>query len=376
MPTACRYGHQSNGAATDKQGYIDLSKESDNIRWDVEEKEKAVSMCVNKECTQADAVLIPQSFEGKLKITLSVNGKDKEIETNIAGNIEAGARYTLNLRISNTGGNTTVDPEAPKYAKWFETPVITKAQMENHDLMYVTHNTKLKYKGTARPDMEEQMIRNYSMLYDKKMKMAHWVAYPLHRCYTEKNVDRKDNWVSDPLVGENEFQAVVSKSYGGKIYNRGHQIPSNDRVATMEMNNQTFYFTNQTPQRQNKFNGAIWKNLEHRINSWSTASDTVYIVTGAVPPSDDATWIKEKSIKDNDGKDIPIPSYYFKAVARKIGGKYHTIAFWMQHRDYTDSQSYMKYAVSVSDLEKNTGFEFFPGLDESTKSQLDLSKWQ
>ena len=157
---------------------------------------------------------------------------------------------------------------------------------------------------------------------------------------------------------------------------RGHQIPSNDRVATMEMNNQTFYFTNQTPQRQDKFNGAIWMNLEHRINSWSTASDTVYVVTGAVPPSDDATWIKEKSIKDNDGKDIPIPSYYFKAVARKIGGKYHTIAFWMQHRDYTDSQSYMKYAVSVSDLEKNTGFEFFPGLDESTKSQLDLSKWQ
>ncbi len=144
----------------------------------------------------------------------------------------------------------------------------------------------------------------------------------------------------------------------------------------MEMNNQTFYFTNQTPQRQDKFNGAIWMNLEHRINSWSTASDTVYVVTGAVPPSDDATWIKEKSIKDNDGKDIPIPSYYFKAVARKIGGKYHTIAFWMQHRDYTDSQSYMKYAVSVSDLEKNTGFEFFPGLDESTKSQLDLSKWQ
>ena len=254
--------------------------------------------------------------------------------------------------------------------------LFTSGTTSKSKAVMLTHNTEQKYKGTARPDMEGQMIRNYSMLYDKKMKMAHWVAYPLHRCYTEKNVDRKDNWVSDPLVGENEFQAVVSKSYGGKIYRRGHQIPSNDRVATMEMNNQTFYFTNQTPQRQDKFNGAIWMNLEHRINSWSTASDTVYVVTGAVPPSDDATWIKEKSIKDNDGKDIPIPSYYFKAVARKIGGKYHTIAFWMQHRDYTDSQSYMKYAVSVSDLEKNTGFEFFPGLDESTKSQLDLSKWQ
>lgn len=34
--------------------------------------------------------------------------------------------------------------------------------------MYVTHNTEQKYKGTARPDMEGQMIRNYSMLYDKR----------------------------------------------------------------------------------------------------------------------------------------------------------------------------------------------------------------
>ena len=47
--------------------------------------------------------------------------------------------------------------------------------------------------------------------------MAHWVAYPLHRYYTEKNVTRKDKWVSDPLVRENEFQAVVSKSYEGRF---------------------------------------------------------------------------------------------------------------------------------------------------------------
>lgn len=88
--------------------------------------------------------------------------------------------------------------------------------MENHDLMYVTHNTEQKYKGTARPDMEGQMIRNYSMLYDKKMKMAHWVAYPLHRCYTE-NVDRKDNWVSDPLVGRMNFKLWFQNPMVGRF---------------------------------------------------------------------------------------------------------------------------------------------------------------
>ena len=49
--------------------------------------------------------------------------------------------------------------------------------------------------------------------------------------------------------------------------------------------------------------------------------------------------------------------------------------FWIDNRTI-QILNYMKYAVSVSDLEKNTGFEFFPGLDESIKSQLDLSKWQ
>lgn len=355
---------------------VDLSKEDDNIT--LGDATDAVPMYVDEGCTQAEAVLIPQPLEGKLKITLSVNGREKEIETDIAGSIEAGARYTVNLSISNTGGSTTVDPEASGYAKWFETPVITEAQKENGDLMYITHYTDKKYADTGRPDMEGKKIRNYSMLYDTKMKMAYWVAYPLHSYYTVKGegVGRKDRWISDPIVSNTGFQAVVSSSYSGNTYRRGHQIPSNDRVGTQSMNDQTFYFTNQTPQRQNKFNGAIWMNLEHKINGWSTASDTVYVVTGAVPPSDDATWIKEKSIEDNDGKDIPIPSYYFKAVARKINGKYHTIAFWLQHKDYANANAYMDYAISVSELEEHTHFEFFPGLDESIKKELDKSKWQ
>ena len=334
---------------------IDLSKESDNI--ELGNEKKAVSMCVNKECTQADAVLIPQSFEGKLKITLSVNGKDKEIETNIAGNIEAGARYTLNLRSSNTGGNTTVDPEAPKYAKWFETPVITKADLERSDLKYITH-----YMRNGWTDKNGSTSRNFSLFYSQKLKFAYWVAYPLYaKCMGKQ--DRTDAWRYDDMI-DKSWQVNLKSGFGDG-YDKGHQLPSADRTCDKPTNEDTFFFTNVTPQISS-MNQEIWARLEGKVRGWSKATDTLFVVTGAVPPKSNIQY----------KKGMAIPQYYFKALARRISGTYHTIAFAIDNSASVAKGNYMDYAISVSDLEKNTGFEFFPGLDESTKSQLDLSKWQ
>lgn len=363
-------GIKATVSALKVKGNADLS--ADGIT--LEDQTAAVEMFVNAEGTQAEAVLLPQDLTDKLKITLELNGQQREVTTNISGKLEAGKKYICNLKINfSGGGQITPEPEG-KYTKWFETPVITDSQLK--DFMYITHNTDLKYK-------DGKPVRNYSMLYDKDLKMAYWVAYPLHACYTTDKVKREDKWVSDPIVKNNVWQAVVKGSYTASFtniddekdyYRRGHQCPSNDRIATAQMNAQTFYFTNQTPQRQNKFNGAIWMHLEHQINSWSSASDTVYVVTGAMPPAEGDTN-NPKTVKDNDGKPITVPGYYFKAVARKIGGKYHTIAFKLDHKDYKDSQAYMNYAISVSELEKTTGFTFFPQLDAATKQALDKSKW-
>ena len=79
---------------------------------------------------------------------------------------------------------------------------------------------------------------------------------------------------------------------------------------------------------------------------------------------------------DNSGVQMVVPKYYFKALARKVGGSYQTIAFYLDHKDYSDAGSYMNYAVSVSELEKRTGFTFFPSLDASVKANLDLSQWR
>ncbi|MDY4849938.1 MAG: DNA/RNA non-specific endonuclease, partial [Paludibacteraceae bacterium] len=62
-------------------------------------------------------------------------------------------------------------------------------------------------------------------------------------------------------------------------YTRGHQIPSADRTATRELNEQTFYMSNMTLQAYD-FNSGIWLDLENKVRGYM-CNDTIYVVTGA-----------------------------------------------------------------------------------------------
>lgn len=105
----------------------------------LEDQTAAVEMFVNAEGTQAEAVLLPQDLTGKLKITLELNGQQREVTTNISGKLEAGKKYICNLKINlGGGGQITPEPQA-KYARWGETPLITDADLANKNLKYITH---------------------------------------------------------------------------------------------------------------------------------------------------------------------------------------------------------------------------------------------
>ena len=78
---------------------------------------------------------------------------------------------------------------------------------------------------------------------------------------------------------------------------------------------------------------------------------------------------------DNSGKQIAVPKYYFKALARKVSGTFYTIAFKIENRTGYSANGYMSCALSVADLEKETGFTFFPSLSATAKATFDQSKW-
>ena len=151
----------------------------------------------------------------------------------------------------------------------------------------------------------ETNYRNYSFTYDPDNLVASWVAYPLCDLYTKNTAKRSDSWLQDPFVStQANVLAGGSYAFSSNGYDRGHQIASADRLASSVMNQQTFYWTNVTPQLSN-FNQNIWEKLEEQVREWSKASngtDTLYVVTGCVVGEN------SRKLSDHDGRQVAVPT--------------------------------------------------------------------
>ena len=211
-----------------------------------------------------------------------------------------------------------------------------------------------------------QETRSFSMYWDSKNLVSRWVAYPLYR----KSIGygtRSDKWGLDPLLPANE-QPVLDRSYeslDGNLYDRGHQIPSADRLS-YESNVKTFYYTNMTPQLDD-LNGALWGDLENKVRIWAKRSetDTLYVVTGCTV-DDSKTFVK-----DNNGKQVTVPTHYYKALLRVYQGNYNAVGFWLEHRKYDNNKVDKSIAVSIDELETLTGEDFFVNLPDGVEASVE-----
>ena len=235
--------------------------------------------------------------------------------------------------------------------------------------------------------MQGRQQRNYTILYDVDTYTSYWVAYPL--CAAHTTTGREEIWGYDPQLPQ-DTQTSVKKGYGANIptrnypknfYARGHQIPNADRNAVPQMQEQTYYSTNMTPQIQNGFNGGIWAKLEEAVRNTIPADDTLYIVTGAsfAKAGEDAALVT--IVNKNDGKVLPVPNYYWKVIlkVRRDAGNVTdaiSVGFWLPHEDLKGHE-YSDYAVSVDQIEKWTGFDFFVNLQDGLELQAESNgEWE
>lgn len=257
---------------------------------------------------------------------------------------------------------------------WPELP----AYKENSDYTYVTHFCPVMNQ------LENKTFngRNYTMCFDKTKYAAWWVAYPIHETYLGTGRPSRDPWAYDPKLSSDWQANVIGSSYAGS-YDRGHQIPNADRNADPYslMCTQTFYVSNLTPQNSTLNRGA-WADLETKVRDW-TCSDTLYVVTGA--------WWDKNPATVSNGKGegaYPLPDYYFKAVVRTVKGNIRTrgdllgnydanqlksIGFWVKNASGQGNAK--QWATSVADLERKTGFTFFPSIPAAVKEQTETASW-
>lgn len=230
--------------------------------------------------------------------------------------------------------------------------------------------------------------RNYTMYYDKSTYTADWVAYPLASGHI--STGRKGEWKATPGIPTSDQINIWTSSYGVnygsttnegyngnlEIYARGHQIPNADRNANDVMQAQTFYAANSTPQIQNKFNASIWSSLEGSVRTIAKATDTVYVVTGAVlrkvGGSEEVTYILPKN---ETVKQCPVPNYYYKVLLKvKRSGSTITdasaIGVWLPHAPYS-SNDFSGYVTSVAQIEAWTGYDYFANLPDDLEATAE-----
>ena len=230
--------------------------------------------------------------------------------------------------------------------------------------------------------------RNYTVCYSREQRAPLWVAAPVHRAY-KGDVKRVDNYDFDPTLPVN-IQITLNRSYGD--YTRGHMLGSGERTASREMNNQTFYVTNIAPQLRDGFNerGGAWNNLEYFVDR-QICADTLYVVTGAIYDdftAADGTNIKARTpVNKNDNKRVGVPTAYYKALLRTKSGRtgksvveckaseLKCAAFIIPHRPDVGHKPTAEDMISIKELERLTGVNFFANVPNAPESKAEAKDW-
>ena len=251
-----------------------------------------------------------------------------------------------------------------------EMPQLTGAAAER----FLVHRVAPAHTGA-------DSILNYAVDYDVTLFHSRWVAFRFDVETRPKKVGRKPysqkpQYPADPLLARAE--ALPSNlSFNG--YDHGHLVASADRLFSREANDQTFYMSNMSPQ-VGHFNQKYWTALEGLVQDLgrnSAFADTLYVVKGGTTDRNVGV------LKYVANGRVPVPAHYFMALLKVKNGVYSGIAFWLENKNYgkTGTTADMrKHAISIAQLEHNTGINFFHNLPDAVEQRVEkdftLSAWK
>jgi endonuclease G len=205
-----------------------------------------------------------------------------------------------------------------------------------------------------------QIIKHtfYTLSYNEKYEQAEWVAYELKKSYRRNNHFQRPFFVEDPKVTTG---SADWRNYKNSGYDKGHLCPAGDMDFDLEAYNDTFFTSNISPQIHD-FNDGVWNRLEQKVRYWSVKYDGIYVVTGGV---------LQNSLETIGKENVSVPKYFYKSLLTNSGKNIKMIAFLVPNEP-SDKPLY-DFVVSVDSIEKLTGIDFFPKLDDKIEAKLESS---
>jgi endonuclease G len=198
----------------------------------------------------------------------------------------------------------------------------------------------------------------FTLSYNEKYEQAEWVAYELKESYLKNSNFKRPFFIEDPKV---KTGSADWRNYKNSGFDKGHLCPAGDMEFAFNAYNDTFFTSNISPQLH-AFNGGIWNRLEQKVRYWAAKYDGIYVVTGGVLEPSLQTIGKEK---------VSVPKYFYKVLLDNSEGKFKMIAFLVPNAQ--SNALLYDFVVSVDRIEKLTGIDFFPKLEDRTENQLEKS---
>lgn len=206
----------------------------------------------------------------------------------------------------------------------------------------------------------------YVMSYNKSDGGPNWVSWHLDAS-TLGDVQRGD-FRPDPLLPP-DWQ-IRPNDYRASGYDRGHVCPSGDRTATEEDNDATFVMSNMLPQTA-ALNQHVWKTLEDYGRELVGQGNELYVVAGGAGSKE----------RIGRGK-INVPAQCWKVAVvlpegdgdlSRIDANTRVIAVLMPNEESPQiaNANWSQYTTSVAQIEKVTGYDFFPNLSGSERKKLE-----
>ncbi|KXX67273.1 DNA/RNA non-specific endonuclease [Flammeovirga sp. SJP92] len=217
------------------------------------------------------------------------------------------------------------------------------------------------------PSFEEnyQIIRhkNYIIAYSEEHEQAAFVIYKLTKEELHKHVDRSDHFEVDQDV---TTSSADEDDYYHSGYDRGHLAPAADMSFSETAMEESFYYSNMSPQLPS-FNRGIWKRMEEQVRDWAYLKDSIIVITGPV---------LEDDLKEIGPNHVSIPEYFFKVILfQDEKNEFNALGMLVENKKSSLPLSH--YYVPVDSIESVTNINFFPGLttQEEFENHYDAVDW-
>ena len=225
------------------------------------------------------------------------------------------------------------------------------------------NNVAKRPKGMEIPapmaDTPELLLRRdgYTVSYNKDRKIPNWVAWHLTAAHT-KGDSQRDNM----MFTEDEdvpYPRATDDDYYNSRYDRGHMCPAGDNRWDRRAQMQTFLFSNVCPQNHG-LNKGDWNDLEIQCRYWAKSLGDIYIVTGPV---------FYNGVQKTIGRHkVAVPDAFFKVLLCDRG-KSKAIGFIYPNRG--GHKNMKEYVRPVDEIERITGIDFFPALDDRVEDAVE-----